>query len=186
MYPLYVALTIQLMIAIVGAVIAKVKQRSTVFWFLAILICPMPFGLILPFLPKKNRDGEMQTEPATHSSLTPKFTPTLPETPSSPMASEAKPSNDVASQQAQNQYWYYIDIKDNDRQTGPLNFYAVKKALQETRIQKDTYVWHSPLADWTKIEDHPQYKELFDAKAALENPTTEENSQSLDMPQPEA
>lgn len=56
--------------------------------------------------------------------------------------------------------WYYLT--PDEETVGPLSFQALKYALLEEEISKDSLVWNEDLSNWTKLETLDDYLELLE------------------------
>ena len=62
------------------------------------------------------------------------------------------PADDINSRPPE-LLWYYLDKED--KQYGPMSFYALQSAWDEDQIIASTYVWNEEMDNWKTLENLP-------------------------------
>lgn len=106
---------------------AKERGRDPLIWFVLGILGGIFALAVLFFLPSIKKKEEKE-EP-------------------SPQMIESLPVNDSLLHFD----WHYIDV--NKAQKGPVEIEDLHQAWEDGLVNKDCYVWHHDMSDWTKVSD---------------------------------
>lgn len=144
-----------LIIAALTAYYASKKGRNTMIWFVLGLLLGVFAPLILLFLPKLKPEGDglptmTLSKPDPYNTLFPEIPPT---------------PDDQKLKEEENKLWYYLD--QEHIQIGPVSAYALRELWNRGRLDLNSYVWSEGMANWEKVDDLPDLKDVLNSPSPL-------------------
>lgn len=163
MYPLICTLT-WLILGTICAYIAKNRNRNPYIWFFVGLFLGI-FGLIILFIipPKKER----ALAPILSSSQSSNALPAQFETKMNTLGS----SSESPEHSMTKNLWYYLD--DENKQYGPMSFFAFKQAWENDQIKSSTFVWSPEMENWKPLEELQEIFSLIRNNPKTDQPNSE-------------
>lgn len=162
MYPFICSLT-WLILGTICAYIARNRNRNPYIWFFVGLFLGI-FGLIILFIIPTKKQEELA--PILSSSQL--SNPPLPHFETT-MNAQGSSSESPEHAMTKN-LWYYLD--DENKQYGPMSFFAFKQAWENDQIKSSTFVWSEEMENWKPLEE---LQEIF--SLIRNNPKTDQINQ---------
>ncbi|MCH9613041.1 MAG: hypothetical protein S4CHLAM102_15430 [Chlamydiia bacterium] len=162
MSSIYITFFTLILIGLLCSYIAQSRNRNATVWFI-IGFCTGLLGVTILFLLPNRANRQLKAAPVLNSDMADPA-PINPEeniepTPLPEEKVTNEPPKPLDDKTAQELYYYYID-KDSES-VGPINFTALKKALQDQIIALTTPIWYEQLNDWATLNDLPELKEIL-------------------------
>ncbi len=122
--------------------IALKRGRNPIVWFALGAILGLLAVIALYMLPKKAMVLPAAGAPITSQTMEKEVT---------------NGSADDINRRPPELLWYYLDKED--KQYGPMSFYALQKAWDDDQIIGSTYVWNEEMDNWKTLENLPDLLE---------------------------
>lgn len=144
-----------LIIASLTAYYASTKGRNPYIWFALGALLGIFAPLILFFLsvlaPSQEKGGGEPTMTVSQPDPSLQVTEKKPQAPLTPEELKRKEEED--------KLWYYLD--QNHHQMGPVSVFALRELWNSGRLELTSYVWSEGMADWTKVDNLPDLKDVL-------------------------